>query len=208
VLALTALPKGPRAIARDRRFRLFLIASALASFAYFQAQTTFALQTVADGHSSVVYGTLLAINGLAIVLVELPLISLTQRLPRMPVLATGLLLEGIGFGLIPLSGATAWLALTVVVWSFGEMILSPVAGAYVADLSPAHLRGRYSGAWAFTWGIGLVLAPSLGALLFSIAHALVWLVCLGCGLAAAAFVVASAPQRHRDRTTRRRRSLS
>lgn len=204
VLALTALPKGTRfaaqlemrgdavrTIARDRRFLLFLVASVLASFAYFQAQTTFALQTVADGHSSVVYGTLLAINGLAIVLIELPLISITQRLPRVPVLATGLLLEGIGFGLIPLSGATAWLAFTVVIWTFGEMIFSPVAGAHVADLSPPHLRGRYSGAWGFTWGVGLLLAPSLGALLYSMAHPIVWLVCLGCGLAAAALVFAS-----------------
>jgi MFS family permease len=204
VVALVALPKGTRvaahlelpgesirAIARDRRFLLFLLASVLGAFVYFQAQTTFALQIVADGHSSVVYGTLLAINGLAIVLVELPLISLTQRLPRVPVLASGLLLEGIGFGLIPLSGATAWLAFTVVVWTFGEMVFSPVAGAYVADLSPAHLRGRYSGAWGFTWGIGLVLAPSLGALLYSVAHPLVWLVCLGCGVVAAALVLAS-----------------
>jgi MFS family permease len=204
VVALVALPKGTRvaahlempgesirAIARDRRFLLFLLASVLGAFVYFQAQTTFALQIVADGHSSVVYGALLAINGLAIVLVELPLISLTQRLPRVPVLASGLLLEGIGFGLIPLSGATAWLAFTVVVWTFGEMVFSPVAGAYVADLSPAHLRGRYSGAWGFTWGIGLVLAPSLGALLYSVAHPLVWLVCLGCGVAAAALVLAS-----------------
>jgi MFS family permease len=71
------------------------------------------------------------------------------------------------------------------------MVFSPVAGAYVADLSPAHLRGRYSGAWGFTWGIGLVLAPSLGALLYSVAHPLVWLVCLGCGVVAAALVLAS-----------------
>lgn len=204
VVALVALPKGMRvaahreirgaavrAIARDRRFLLFLIASVLGSFVYFQAQTTFALQTVAYGHSSVVYGTLLAVNGLAIVLVELPLISVTQRLPRVPVLAIGLLLEGIGFGLIPISRTTAWLAFTVVVWTFGEMVFSPVAGAYVADLSPAHLRGRYSGAWGFTWGIGLVLAPSLGALIYSVQHTLVWLVCLGCGVAAATLVLAS-----------------
>jgi MFS family permease len=180
-----------RAIAHDRRFLLFLGASVLGSFVYFQAQTTFALQVVADGHSSVIYGALLAVNGVAIVLLELPLISVTQRLPRANVLTAGLLLEGVGFGLIPLSGATAWLAFTVIVWTFGEMVFSPVASAYVADLSPVRLRGRYSGAWGFTWGIGLVLAPSLGALIYSTRHTLLWLVCLGCGLVAATLVVAS-----------------
>jgi MFS family permease len=204
VLALVALPQGlrveahlevrgetVRAIAHDRRFLLFLGASVLGSFVYFQAQTTFALQVVAYGHSSVIYGALLAVNGVAIVLLELPLISVTQRLPRANVLTAGLLLEGVGFGLIPLSGATAWLAFTVIVWTFGEMVFSPVASAYVADLSPVRLRGRYSGAWGFTWGIGLVLAPSLGALIYSTRHTLLWLVCLGCGLVAATLVVAS-----------------
>jgi MFS family permease len=204
VLALVALPQGMRveahlevrgetvrAIAHDRRFLLFLGASVLGSFVYFQAQTTFALQVVAYGHSSVIYGALLAVNGVAIVLLELPLISVTQRLPRANVLTAGLLLEGVGFGLIPLSGATAWLAFTVIIWTFGEMVFSPVASAYVADLSPVRLRGRYSGAWGFTWGIGLVLAPSLGALIYSTRHTLLWLVCLGCGLVAATLVVAS-----------------
>lgn len=204
VLALVALPQGMRVeahlevrgeavrtIAHDRRFLVLLGASVLGSFVYFQAQTTFALQVVSYGHSPVVYGALLAVNGVAIVLLELPLISVTQHLSRVHVLAAGLLLEGVGFGLISLSGATAWLAFTVIVWTFGEMVFSPVASAYVADLSPEHLRGRYSGAWGFTLGIGLVLAPSLGALIYSTRHTLLWLVCLGCGLVAATLVVAS-----------------
>jgi MFS family permease len=67
VVALVALPKGMRvaahreirgaavrAIARDRRFLLFLIASVLGSFVYIPSQKKFALQTVAEGHTSVV----------------------------------------------------------------------------------------------------------------------------------------------------------
>jgi MFS family permease len=204
VLALATLPQGRRAethlevrgeavrtIARDRRFVLFLVATVLAAFAYVQSQTTFAVQVVDDGHSRAVYGALVALNGLVIVLVELPLISLTQRLRRVPVLAAGFALEGIGFGLIPISGTAAWLAVTVLVWTLGEMIFSPVAGAYVADLSPEHLRGRYNGAWGLAWGVALVLGPSLGALVYSASHAALWLVCLGCGLGAAALVLRS-----------------
>lgn len=204
LLALATLPPGGRteahlevrgeavrAILRDRRFRLFLAASLLGAFAYVQSQTTFALQVVDDGHSRAVYGALIALNGLAVVLVELPLITITQRLRRVPVLAAGLALEGVGFGLIPASGTVTWLAFTVLVWTFGEMVFSPVAGAYVADLSPEHLRGRYSGAWGLSFGVALVLGPSLGALVYSASHAALWLVCLGCGLAAAALVLLS-----------------
>jgi MFS family permease len=51
------------------------------------------------------------------------------------------------------------------------MVFSPVAGAYVADQSPEHLRGRYSGAWGLAWGVALVLAPSLGARIIFVADA-------------------------------------
>jgi MFS family permease len=43
------------------------------------------------------------------------------------------------------------LALTVLIWTLGEIIYAPVASAYVADIAPEHLRGRYQGAWGLTW---------------------------------------------------------
>jgi dipeptide/tripeptide permease len=55
------------------------------------------------------------------------------------------------------AGSTATLAATVLVWSTGEIVSQPLAAAYVADIAPAHLTGRYQGAFAFTSGLGLPL---------------------------------------------------
>ncbi len=33
----------------------------------------------------------------------------------------------------------------MLIWTLGEIIYAPVASAYVADIAPEHLRGRYQG---------------------------------------------------------------
>jgi MFS family permease len=178
-----------RAIAHDRAFLLFLGASVLGAFVYFQQQSTLPLQVEADGFSKTVYGALISLNGLAVVLFELPLISFTRRLPRRPVIAAGFLLVGIGFSLTALADSVVALAATVFVWTIGEMVNAPVASAYVADLSPTHLRGRYVGVWGLTFGVGLVLAPLVGTALWRQTHTGLWLACLAAGGLAAALVL-------------------
>jgi MFS family permease len=99
------------------------------------------------------------------------------------------LLIGFGFGLNALAHTIPLLALTVVIWSFGEMVYSPVASAYVADLTPPHLRGRYQGAWSLMWGIGLILGPLLGTALFSWNPQGLWSICAIMGVVAALLLV-------------------
>jgi MFS family permease len=202
LLALAALPAGRRsrrdeeergelvrAIRRDRAFRLFLVSSTLAALVYFQQSSTFALHVRDAGLSTGDYGLLMSVNGIAIILVELPLTGLTQRLPARSVIATGMLLTGIGFALTGLVDTVALLAVTVLVWTLGEILAAPVASAYVADLAPAHLRGRYQGAWSFTWSVGLILGPTLGTTLYASSTAALWLACLAACAAAAGLVM-------------------
>lgn len=159
------------------------------SFVYFQNQSTFALQVHARGLSDAFYGTLISFNGLLIVVLELPLSTLTQRFSIASVIATGFLLIGLGFGLIAVASTVLLLTMTVGIWTVGEMIHSPVSAAYVADLAPPHLRGRYQGTWGMAWSSGLILGPLLGTLLFSWNSTGLWLVCGVLGLASAFLIV-------------------
>jgi MFS family permease len=70
---------GYRSVVADRVFLMFLIAMLLAAFVYLQSYSTFSLQVRALGFSTSVYGGLIALNGLLIVLLELPLTSWTQH---------------------------------------------------------------------------------------------------------------------------------
>ena len=204
VVALVALPRGARAAPRkeeragggtramlaDRAFVLFLVGSFVAAFVYFQANSTFALQVTAHGFPSAVYGGLISLNGILVLLLELPISGVTQRLRPRPVIALGFLLVGIGFGLVAIADSLLALGATVVVWTLGEIIASPVAGAYVADAAPAHMRGRYQGAWGVSFGLALVLGPGLGTVVFSLSPLGLWVGCLVLGAVSAALVLA------------------
>ena len=61
----------------------------------------------------------------------------------------------------------------------------PVASAYVAGLSPAHMRGRYMGTYGLTWTLAQVVGPGMGMSLFSSSPASFWLVGAALGFASA-----------------------
>ena len=97
--------------------------------------------------SRAAYGTLAALNGIIIVVVELPLTTVTRRYPARPVIALGWLLVGVGFALTGLADTAFALALTVAVWTLGEVVSSPVSGR----TSPIS---RQSGCAGATWARG------------------------------------------------------
>jgi MFS family permease len=202
-LALAALPEGVRTrrgeerrgegirtIARDRAFLFFLVSSVLGAFVYDQANVTFPLHVTESGLSNADYGLLISLNGLAIVLLELPFTSITQRFPAIPTLAVGSVLVGLGFALNAWAESLAALAFTVLIWTIGEIVYAPVASAYVADIAPVHLRGRYQGAFGLTWGISFMLGPLLGAVFFAWNGDAFWLFCGVLGVLSAGLLLA------------------
>ncbi|MDF2754080.1 MAG: major facilitator superfamily permease, partial [Gaiellaceae bacterium] len=203
ILALAALPEGVRTrrgderrgegirtIARDRAFVFFLVSSILGAFVYFQSNATFPLHVKESGLSNADYGLLISLNGIAIVLLELPFTSITQRYPAIPTLAVGSILVGLGFALNAWAESLAALAFTVLVWTIGEIVYAPVASAYVADIAPVHLRGRYQGAWGLMWGLAFMLGPGLGAAFFAWNGDAFWLFCGVLGVLSAGLLLA------------------
>jgi MFS family permease len=73
----------------------------------------------------------------------------------------------------------------------GEILFSPVSQAYLAELAPVTLRGRYSAAWGMTFAVASVAGPVAGTALYGWHAPVLWLACLGCGVVAAVFVGAA-----------------
>ena len=182
----------------DRGFSIFLAASALGGLILVQAFSSFALQ-VSSRFGNAQFGTLISLNGALIVFLELPIASWTQRQRPRRVMALGLLLLGLGFGITLFAGPPAVLALAVIVWTLGEIAFMPVAGAYVADVAPDHMRGRYQGAWGSTFGIAFVMGPTLGLTFYSVSPTALWLSCIVLG-GVAAILVLTGPEARRDWT--------
>jgi MFS family permease len=167
----------------------FLFAVVLSGFVYWQSGAAFPLHVRDSGLSTAVYGLLIGLNATIIVVLELPLMRLVRRFPAPRVIALGVLITGIGFALTAPSHAVLPLALTVVVWTFGEMAAAPTSSAYVAELAPVRLRGRYQGAYGMTFALSHILAPAVGTWLYAWSPDGIWLICGAVSAVAAALIV-------------------
>ncbi|MEU3501540.1 MFS transporter [Streptomyces hundungensis] len=90
-----------------------------------------------------------------------------------------------GSGLV-LAGA---LLLIVALYTLGELVHSPSAGALSVAAAPEALRGRYLAAYQLSWSLSAALAPSLFTALMAVDGRLPWGVLVVTSLVAAAIVV-------------------
>nr|WP_206067068.1 MFS transporter [Nonomuraea sp. FMUSA5-5] len=149
--------------------------------------------------SSQEFGLAMAMNGILIVIVQ-PLVS--GRLGRMDparTFALGVAVMAAGFAMTAFVTTTLGLAVTIAIWTAGEIITAGIPGAIVAALAPAELRGRYSGLFGLAWSLAAVLAPLAGGPLLELGPRVLWFTIGGVGLAAAAGMLLLGPAvRRRD----------
>lgn len=177
-----------RAMGHDWRILRLIGASLAIGLVFMQMGTTFSLNVTGKGFSAATYGALISCNGVMVVLCELPLTTFTQRFAPRQVMAVGYVLIGIGFGLIAIANTVPLLLLVIIVFTLGEMVTMPVASAYVANLAPPHLRGRYLGIVGLSWGIAMVCGPLTGMCLINTHPQALWIGCGSLGLLAAIMI--------------------
>ena len=202
LVAWLALPSGLRGtrtdnslletyhvLRRDERFRQVICATLIIGVVIVQILSTMSVEIIQSGFSPAVYGLMISLNGILIVLLELPLTSFTKHFAPRRVMALGFFLIGAGFASNALPRTLPLLVVTMVIFTFGEMIAMPISAAYVADLAPAHQRGLYMGTYGLTWSFAFVCGPSLGMLLFSASRIGLWTTCGLLGLLATRIIL-------------------
>lgn len=128
-------------------------------------------------------------NTILIVVLEVGLNTAMARWPHGRTLALGALCYAVGFGLTAFAFTKSALLGTVVVWTFGEMILLPGSSDAVASLAPPQRRGEYMGLYALTFAVALTLGPWLGVRAYAWAGPRwVWAGCAACALASAGWL--------------------
>ena len=188
---------GPATILHDGRFLVFLGAVILVGIVFFQHESALPLYLVQYLHlSPAFYGMLFTINTLLIVGLEVPIITATAHWPNRRSLVIGCLLFAIGFGALGLIASPAGVIATVVVWTFGEMLLFPAMSAHMAEIAPENRRGAYMGAYSMSLSISLTIGPWMGTQLLALLGPVrVWFVMFALGALAAQLMVFSVPRR-------------
>ncbi|MFF3491458.1 MDR family MFS transporter [Streptomyces sp. NPDC002795] len=149
-------------VLRDGRFMLMVGLSFLVAVVFTQSSVGLPIVMGENGLSSSDVGLVAAVNGVVIVALQIPLTRFIERRDPGRLLTVSSLLIGYGFALTALAGSLAAYALTVVVWTLGEMINAPTQSGLVARLSPAEGRGRYQGVYTMSWSAAALVAPLAG----------------------------------------------
>jgi predicted MFS family arabinose efflux permease len=178
---------APTTIIQDSAFLIFLCGVFLVGIVFFQHESALPLYLVQYLHlSPAFYGMLFTINTLLIVALEVPINTATAHWPNTRSLIIGCLLFAVGFGALGVIASPSGVIATVVVWTFGEMLLFPALSAHMAEIAPENRRGAYMGAYSMSLSIALTVGPWMGTqLLASLGPVTVWSVMFALGALAA-----------------------
>ncbi|MER7399490.1 MFS transporter [Streptomyces sp. NPDC000151] len=149
-------------VLRDGRFMTVVGLNLLLALLFQQAYVSLPVTMGRAGFSSTDFGLVIATNGVLIVLLQIPVTRFIEHRSPAALLIGSALLTGYGFGLTAFAGSVALFAVSVAVWTLGEIINSPTQMGLVVRLSPTHGRGRYQGMYALSWSVASLAAPLLG----------------------------------------------
>jgi MFS family permease len=111
-------------------------------------------------------GQLYMINGIGVLLLQMPALRLIRRLGIANTLPWSSLVDAIGFGLIGFASGGIGGALAMMTLTGAEVMFDPSHQTAIAEIAdPAH-RGRVYGVVGFSQTVGIALAPLIGGVLF------------------------------------------
>ncbi|MNO12212.1 Multidrug resistance protein MdtH [compost metagenome] len=146
----------------DKVFLYFLIGNIFVLGAYSHLDTTLSQYI---GHDRIgTYSFLFVINTLSVVVLQYPLAKLMKRFSSMLALKAGCIFFGLGLLGLGTFRDTIPLALSMIVFTIGEILSFVIGDVLIGEVAPAHLRGAYYGASGFAF-IGQSLCAWLGGLL-------------------------------------------
>lgn len=158
---------GYRKVLRDFVYMAFIFMSIGAAMVYAQMNTT--MPVYMRDVSNIPpqgYSYLLSLNAAMVVLFQFWTTRKLRGYPPMLVMAVGVLLYAIGFGMFGFGNTLGYFAIAMVIITIGEMVAMPVAQAVAARFAPEDMRGRYLAMFNFSWAIPFAIGPLLAGIIW------------------------------------------
>ncbi|MFD0415664.1 MDR family MFS transporter [Streptomyces sp. NPDC127108] len=156
---------GLGTVLRDGRFMGVVGLSFLVALVFQQGALGLPVAMGEAGFSPSDYGLAIAVNGVMIVVLQIPVTRFIEHRDPQRLLVLSSLVAGYGFGLTAFAGSVGVFALTVMVWTLAEIINAPTQTGLVVRLSPTHGRGRYQGMYTMSWAVAGLVAPLMSGFL-------------------------------------------
>ncbi|MCT9140055.1 MDR family MFS transporter [Streptomyces violarus] len=173
-------------VLRDGRFMSVVGLSFLVALIFQQGSVGLPVAMGEAGFTPAEYGMAIAVNGVLIVVLQIPVTRFIEHRDPRRLLVLSSLLAGYGFGLTAFAGSVGVIALTVCVWTLAEIVNAPTQTGLVVRLSPLHGRGRYQGMYTMSWSVAALVAPLLsGFVIDRVGAEWLWGLCAVVGTVAA-----------------------
>ena len=157
---------GYNRVLKDRFFVGFVLVVALGMIAPLMMWTLLAVYTKQNfGLPEHLYSWIPITNALMCVFVQYFVTRVSRRHRPLPTLAVGMLVYAVGVGSVAWVSAFPGFVVSMVILTFGELILVPTGTTFVANRAPGDLRGRYMSVYWVTWGLSRAVAPMIGGFL-------------------------------------------
>ncbi|MHA7965475.1 MDR family MFS transporter [Paenibacillus sp. CAU 1782] len=152
-------------IARDRAFRFFILGGIVSGIGY--AQMTSTLSQYVEGQfatGATLFAWLMTANAVVVVAFQMPLSKWAGKYSPLTAIAVGSVCYALGHLGFAFSQSWTMFIVSMVFFTWGEVLTFPAGAIMVDRLAPDHMRGTYFGAQSFT-SLGFFLGPLLGGFL-------------------------------------------
>lgn len=151
---------------KDKEYLFFLFLTLIGAIVFMQFLYTlpvFYKEELQFSESTI--GNILALNGLLIFIIEMPLVyTIERKMKIMDSIWIGVLMYGIAYAMLNLNfGSSLMIAIaSMIVLSIGEIFNMPFTNTYAISRASAENRGAYMGLYTITYSIAHIIGPPLG----------------------------------------------
>lgn len=150
---------------KDSHYLIFWFALFLIGFTFVQYFSTIPLYySQVLGLEEDMIGLMLAMNGLLIFLVEMPIVhSLDKgKLDNLKIVIGGSFLLMLSFLALNLGGWIGFAIFGIILMTFGEMLGFPFSNSYALDRSKMGNQGSYMALYSMAFSVSHILGPNIG----------------------------------------------
>ena len=131
------------------------------------------------GLSEAELGYLFSLNGLLVVLLQLPVTHFLSRFRLTSQISAGSFLYLVGYGIMGIFIGFEYFMIAIIIVTFGEVFISPPSLTLTSRLAPEGRIGRYMGIHGFFLAAGWSIGPLYGGIIldqFPNNHMIAWLI--------------------------------
>jgi predicted MFS family arabinose efflux permease len=151
-------------VLKDPNYLVFLFASFVTAFLFFQLFTTIPIYNTNKFHlNQIEIGLILSLNGFLIFLLEMPFITYLERKKSQAtkVLLVGSFFMTSGFFCLLVANWVPMLVLSIILITIGEIMIFSFSNTFALSRAKTGFEGRYMAMYAMSFSVAQILSPKI-----------------------------------------------